>query len=186
MKQLDVVVSPPPFLRNPYLTKDMNFFLVNYYLVTFGIVTDRWTDRQTDRRTDRKRRIRAHRALAQVGSKMCLCGTCLTSLPQTHTSSSVGGRSCVSAPRRRRADPAVLVVWAVAVHAGYEGNDNSQLGRSSSFMNWSNSIHCYFLVNVSQTRLYINCSRNTCSDCVVQKLQCQKTVAKTPVLLQLL
>ncbi len=42
----------------------VNFFLVNYYLVTFGIV------RQTDRRTDGKRRIRAHRALAQRGSKM--------------------------------------------------------------------------------------------------------------------
>ena len=41
-------------------SKDMNFFLVNYYLVTFGIVTDR--------QTDGKRRIRAHRALAQVGS----------------------------------------------------------------------------------------------------------------------
>ena len=39
----------------------VNYFLVNYYLVTFGIVTDR--------RTDGKRRIRAHRALAQVGSK---------------------------------------------------------------------------------------------------------------------
>ncbi len=47
-------------------SKDMNFFLVNYYLVTFGIVIDR----QTDRQTDRKRRIRAHRALAHVGSKM--------------------------------------------------------------------------------------------------------------------
>ncbi len=65
MKQLDVVVSPPAFVRNPYLTltpnpkgsKDMNFFLVNfflvnYYLVTFGIVTDRRTDGQTDRQTD--------------------------------------------------------------------------------------------------------------------------------------
>ncbi len=40
----------------------MNFFLVNYYLVTFGIVTDR--------QTDRKRRIRTHRALTQVGSTM--------------------------------------------------------------------------------------------------------------------
>ncbi len=51
---------------NPNGPKDqnfflVNFFLVNYYLVTFAIVTDR--------RTDRKRRIRAHRALAQVGSK---------------------------------------------------------------------------------------------------------------------
>ncbi len=37
-----------------------NFFLVNYYLVTFGIVTDR--------QTDGKRCIRAHRALAlQLG-----------------------------------------------------------------------------------------------------------------------
>ena len=43
----------------------VNFFLVNYCLVIFGIVTDR----QTDRLTDGKRRIRAHRALAQVGSK---------------------------------------------------------------------------------------------------------------------
>ncbi len=43
---------------------------MNYYLVTFGIVTDRQTDRQTDRRTDRKRRIRAQRALAHVGSKV--------------------------------------------------------------------------------------------------------------------
>ena len=47
----------------------MNFFLVNYYLVTFGIVTDR----QADRRTGGKRHIRAHRALAQVGSKMHFC-----------------------------------------------------------------------------------------------------------------
>ena len=72
MKQLDVVVSPPAFIWNPYLTLthvtfdheffSSNFFLVNYYLVTFGIVTDR--------RTDGKQRIRAHRALAQVGSKM--------------------------------------------------------------------------------------------------------------------
>ncbi len=30
--------------------KKMIFFLVNYYLVTFGIVTDRQTDGQTDRR----------------------------------------------------------------------------------------------------------------------------------------
>ncbi len=50
---------------NPNGSKDMNFFLVNfflvnYYLVTFAIVTDR--------RTDGKRCIRAHRALAQVGS----------------------------------------------------------------------------------------------------------------------
>ncbi len=46
---------------NPYGSKVMNFFLVNYHLVTFGI--------RTDRRTDGKQRIRAHRALAQVGSK---------------------------------------------------------------------------------------------------------------------
>ncbi len=45
---------------NPDGSKD-KFFLVNDYLVTFVIVTDR--------RTDGKRRIRAHRALAQVGSK---------------------------------------------------------------------------------------------------------------------
>ena len=59
MKQLDVVVSPPAFVRNPYLTlthvtfdldgsKDMNFFLVIFflvnYLVTFGIVTDGQTE----------------------------------------------------------------------------------------------------------------------------------------------
>ncbi len=84
MKQLDVVVSPPAFVRYLYLTLthmtfdldpcDMNFFLVNfflvnYYLVTFAIVTDRRTDRQTDRQTDGKRCIRAHRASAQVGSK---------------------------------------------------------------------------------------------------------------------
>ncbi len=70
MKQLDVVVSPPAFVWNPYLTLtpvtfdldhvtfdlqvkfqykffSSNFFLVNYYLVTFGIVTDRQT-RQTE------------------------------------------------------------------------------------------------------------------------------------------
>ena len=51
---------------------------MNYYLVTFGIVTDRQADGQTDRQTDGwrmdgqtdgKRHIRAHRALALVGSK---------------------------------------------------------------------------------------------------------------------
>ena len=33
-----------------------------------ALVTDRQTDRRTDGQTDGKRRIRAHRALAQVGS----------------------------------------------------------------------------------------------------------------------
>ncbi len=47
-------------------SRDINFYLVifgpmNYFLVTDG---------QTDRRTDGRRRIRAHRALAPVGSKM--------------------------------------------------------------------------------------------------------------------
>ncbi len=52
---------------------------MNYYLVIFGIVTDRQTDRQTyghtDRRTDGHRHIRAHSALAQVGSKS-IAGFC--------------------------------------------------------------------------------------------------------------
>ncbi len=47
-----------------------NFFLVSYYLVTFGIVTDEHTDRWTDG----KRHIRAHYALAQVGSKKKILG----------------------------------------------------------------------------------------------------------------
>ncbi len=51
--------NPQRFSRYEFVSS--NFFLVNYYLVTFGIVTDR--------RTDRKWRIRVHRALAQVGSK---------------------------------------------------------------------------------------------------------------------
>ena len=43
MKQLDVVVSPPAFVWDPNFTLThmsfvMNFFLMNYYLVTFGIV----------------------------------------------------------------------------------------------------------------------------------------------------
>ena len=44
MKQLDVVVSPPAFVRNPYLTLTH---------VTFDLIaTDRQTDKQTDRQTE--------------------------------------------------------------------------------------------------------------------------------------
>ena len=65
MKQLDVVVSPPTFVWNP---KDMNFSLAIFSSELLS--SDFWySDRQTDRRTDGKRRIRAHHALAQVGSK---------------------------------------------------------------------------------------------------------------------
>ncbi len=50
---------------------DMNFFLVTFFLVFSRTdrQTDRRTDGQTDRQTDRRRRLRAHRAWAQVGSK---------------------------------------------------------------------------------------------------------------------
>ena len=58
MKQLDVVMSPPGFFWNPYMTlihvtfdievkikksngsRDMNFYIMNYFLVTDG-QTDR-------------------------------------------------------------------------------------------------------------------------------------------------
>ncbi len=44
-------------------SRDMNFYLVNFYLMNY-FSSHRRTDRQTDRRTDRKRCIRAHRAWA--------------------------------------------------------------------------------------------------------------------------
>ena len=36
MKQLDVVVSPPAFLWDPYLTLTHVIFELNFYLVIFG------------------------------------------------------------------------------------------------------------------------------------------------------
>ena len=69
MKQLDVVVSPPAFLWDPYLTLtnvifdlDICFYLVIFCPMNYFLVTDGRTDR-------RKGRIKAHRAWAQVGSK---------------------------------------------------------------------------------------------------------------------
>ncbi len=96
MKQLDVVVSPSAFLWDPYLTltnihhhtkfeppksngsRDINFYLVIFDPMNYFLVTDRRTDGQTDGWTDGRRRIRTHRAWAQVGSKIkqtseCLC-----------------------------------------------------------------------------------------------------------------
>ncbi len=59
-------------------------YVVNYYLVTFGIVRDR----HADTRPDGTRRIRADHALAEVGSKATLPQQkCVTQvhLSQSHT-----------------------------------------------------------------------------------------------------
>ncbi len=69
MKQLDVVVSPPAFLWDPYLTltyeifdldhvdlpksngsRDINFYLVIFGPMNYFLVTDRRTDGHTDGR----------------------------------------------------------------------------------------------------------------------------------------
>ena len=76
MTQLDVAVSPPAFVWNPYLTLNNVTFDPDpgdlssiFYLVNYFLVTDRRTDGQTDRQTDRRRRIRAHRACCTGGLK---------------------------------------------------------------------------------------------------------------------
>ncbi len=57
MMQLEVFVSPPAFLWDPYLTLtnvifdlDINFYLVIFGPMNYFLVTDRQTDRWTDRR----------------------------------------------------------------------------------------------------------------------------------------
>ncbi len=58
MKQLDVVVSPATFVWNPYLTlAHVIFDLLRYEFFS------------SELQIDEKRGIRAHHALAQVGSK---------------------------------------------------------------------------------------------------------------------
>ena len=85
MKQLDLVVSPPAFLWSP-LTFDPDphdlwpWYVSPFYLVIFGPMNYFLV---TDGQTDRRRRIRAHRAWTQVGSKM---GT------HTHTLNSERGK----------------------------------------------------------------------------------------------
>ncbi len=67
--QLDVGVSPPANIMTfrpglTYLTFDLDEFFSSDYFSSFFLV------RQTDRQTDARRRIRAHHAWAQVGSKI--------------------------------------------------------------------------------------------------------------------